>query len=322
MKVPGARALLSLAAWLALAASAQPVPTLARIGYLTPTPQTQREAVFREELAKLGWVEGRNLAIEYRNANERYDSLSALADELVRLRVDVIVAFVTQASVAAKGATKTIPVVMVGVGDPVGAKLVASLARPGGNVTGSSIASIDVIGKQLELLRELRPGIARVAVLSNPGNAVYQAQQLEQAKAVAAKLGMTLTIAEARRPEALEGAFRSIAQARAEAVLILGDPMFGLQAERIARLAIEHRLPSVGPFPNYADAGALLAYGANFDEMLRRAAVYVDRILKGARPADLPVERATRFELIVNRRTARALGITLPPSLVPDRIVE
>jgi putative ABC transport system substrate-binding protein len=161
-------------------------------------------------------------------------------------------------------------------------------------------------------------------VRANPGNRVFEAQQLAEANAVAAKLGVALTVAQATRPEALEAAFEAMTRARAEALLILGDPMFALNTERIARLSVAHRLPAVGPFPSYADGGALLAYGADFDEMFRRAAVYVDRILKGAKPADLPVERATRFELTVNLRTARALGITLPPALVAraDRRVE
>ena len=303
---------------------AQTTAKIARIGYLTPTQQTHREAVFREELARLGWVEGRNLAIEYRNANGAFDKLPALAAELARLRVDLIVSFVTQASLAAKGATRTIPIVVIGVADPLGSKLVASLARPGGNITGNSMASVDIIGKQLELLRELRPGVARVAVLANPGNTVYQAQQLNEAKAAAAKIGVALTVVEATRPEALEPAFRSMASARAEALLLLGDPMFALNTQRIARLAVEHRLPAVGPFPPYAEAGALVAYGADFDEMFRRAAIYVDRILKGAKPADLPVEQPTRYELVVNLSTAKTLGITVPPNLVSraDRVIQ
>ncbi|HVF62780.1 MAG TPA: ABC transporter substrate-binding protein [Casimicrobiaceae bacterium] len=311
------------AAWLALAAAAQAPQKTVRIGYLTAVAQPHREAVFREALAKHGWVERRNLAIEYRSAEGSFDKLPALADELVRLRVDVIVTFVTQASLAAKNATATIPIVVIGVSDPVKSKLVRSLARPDGNVTGNSITGLDVIGKQFELLRELKPGIARVALLSNPGNQVYHAQQLAEAKSVAARLGITVTIAEASQSEALDEAFRSIARAKPGALLIFGDPMFGQNTERIARNAIAHALPAVGPFPPYAEAGVLAAYGASFDDMFRQAAIYVDRILKGAKPADLPIEQATRYELIVNLKTAKALGITVPPSLVSraDRVI-
>jgi putative ABC transport system substrate-binding protein len=319
---------LALGALLALVAATPPayaqVPAkIARIGFLTPAPQVQRERIFREALANLGWVEGRNVAIEYRSANGSLDKLPRLAEELAGARVDVIVAFVTQASVAAKNATKTIPIVMVGVADPLGAKLVPSLARPGSNITGNSLASVELIGKQLELLRELRPGVSRVAVLSNPTNPVFNAQQIGEAKAVAARLGVTLTFVEARRPDAIEPAFRSMAAARAEGLLILADPMFGAQVDIIARHALEHRLPSVGPFDHYAEGGALVSYGADFDEAFRRAAVYVDRILKGANPAELPVELPTRYELVFNEKTARTLGVALPPALVSraDRVI-
>ena len=320
----GLAAVLIVGAALAQSALAPQGQKQARVGYLTPAPQVDREKLFRDELAKLGWVEGRNLTIEYRNANGSFERLPALCEELVHLRVDVIAAFVTQASLAAKEATRTVPIVMIGVADPLGAKLVPSLARPGGNVTGTSLASVDIIGKQLELLRELRPGITHVAVLWNPANPVFQALQLDEAKVAARNMGMTLAIVEAARPDAIEAAFRSMAAARAEALLILADPVFALHNERIAKLAIEQRLPAVGPFAPYADAGALVVYGADFDEMVRRSAVYVDRILKGAKPADLPVERPTRYELIFNLKTAKALGITVPPALVSraDRIVQ
>ncbi len=304
-------------------ADAQPATKLVRVGYLTPTTRVELEAAFRQELSRLGYVEGRNLVIEYRSANGQFDRLPALATELVRLNVDVIVANVTQASVAAKAATTTIPIVMTAVADPVGSGLVASLARPGGNVTGSSGANVEVVGKQLELLREIVPGLTRVAALWNPTNAVFAMQQLDEAKSAAARLSIELQVVEAPRPEALEGAFKTIAAGRPGALLVLGDPVLAIQAERIARLAIDHRLPAATGFANYADAGLLVAYGANFEEFYRRAAVYVDRIVKGAKPGDLPVERPTRFELVVNARTAQALGITLSPSLVTraDRVI-
>lgn len=289
-------------------------PRTARIGYLTPAAQAERETAFRDELAKLGWVEGRNLVIEYRNANG-FARLPALAEELARMRVDVIVSFVTEASLAAKAATRTTPIVMVAVADPLGSKLVDSLGRPGGNVTGTSLASVDVIGKQLELLREVRPGLERVAVLFNPANPVFNALQVDEAKAAAARLGLALAFVEAQRPEAIEPAFATIARARAQALLVLADPVFSLQAARLAQLSLEHRLPAMGAFAPYAEAGLLIAYGARFEDMVRRAAVYVDRILEGAKPADLPVERPTSFELVVNTTTAQALGIAIPPSV-------
>jgi putative tryptophan/tyrosine transport system substrate-binding protein len=323
------RALVQLAVLGAVALCASPVsgqgaPGTARIGMLTPTTNAAREDVFRRELARLGHVEGRNLVIEYRTANGDFDRLPALANELVRANVDLIVAVVTQAGVAAKSATKTIPIVIVGVGDPVGAGLVASFARPGGNVTGNSGAAVEVVGKQLELFREFMPNISRVTALHNPSNRVFQAQQLEQTKRAARGLGIELAVVEASRPDALDAAFRAVESSRAEGLLILADPMFGLHADRIARLALARRLPTVSGFETYADAGVLVAYGANFDEFYRRGAVYVDRILRGAKPADLPVERPNRFELVVNLRSAKALGITLPAALVAraDRVVQ
>lgn len=312
---------LSLAVTLA---HAQTPPKLARIGYLTPTANAQREGAFRDELAKLGWAEGRNLAIEYRSANGQFDRLPLLAQELVKLNPDVIVAAVTQASIAAKAATSSIPIVIVAVGDPVGAGLVTNLARPGGNVTGNSVASSDILGKQLELLREVKPNLASVVVLSNPSNRVFQQQQLDAAKAAAARLQVKLAVVEAARADAFEPAFAEIAKLRPDALLILGDPMFAQFASRIAQLALAARLPTATGFNNYADAGILITYGINFDDFHRRAAHYVDRLLKGAKPADLPIEQPTTFELIVNQKTAKALGITLPPALVSraDRVIQ
>ena len=273
------------------AARAQPPGKLVRIGYLAPIAHPEREAVFREALSKLGYVEGRNLTIEYRSADGNFQRLPRLAAELARLDVDVIVAVVTQAALAAKGATSTIPIVFIAVADPVGSALVTSLARPGANVTGNSVAAVDVVGKQLELLRELLPGVPRVAALWNPTNTVFAAQQLKEAKAAAARLGIELQVVEVERADALENAFQKIVGTRTGAVLVLGDPMFGTQAERIARLALDRRLPTVGNLGGTADAGIVIAYGASFEEMHRGAAVYVDRILKGAKPADLPIER-------------------------------
>lgn len=304
--------LLCVLAGVALAAHAQRV---ARIGYLTPAAYAPRDQAFREELASLGWVEGRNLAIEQRSAEGSLDRLPALAAELVRLDVDVIVAVVTQASIAAKAATATIPIVIVGVGDPVGAGLVKSLARPGGNVTGTSGASVDVIGKQLELLREVRPSIARVAVLRNPANPVFQRQLADEAKAAASRLGLDLVVIDAKLPD-IDDALHRIAATRPDGLLVLADPVLARHAARIGAFAVERKLPSVTSFETYTDAGLLLAYGANLEQFHRRAAFYVDRILRGAKPAALPIERPTRFELIVNLRTAKAIGIDVPKAVL------
>ena len=330
--MPDRRAAVARVAAAALAAivvlstnSAAQTPAKAvRLGFLAPVPHAQREAVFREELSRLGHVEGRNLTIEYRSADGNFERLPGLAADLVGAKVDVIVAVVTQAALAAKNATPTIPIVFVGVADPVGSALVASLARPGGNVTGNSIAATEVLGKQLELLRELLPGLRRVAALWNPTNTVFANQQLKEAKAAATRLGSEIQVVEVRRADALEKAFETIVADRHRAVLVLGDPMLGANADRIARLALKHKLPTAGNLGGSADSGILIVYGANFDEMYRRAAVYVDRILKGAKPADLPIERPTRFELIVNENTAKALGLTIPSSMASraDRVVQ
>jgi len=296
----------------------------ARIGYLTPSSQPAREEVFRRELSRLGYVEGPDFAIEYRSANGSFERLPDLAAELVALKVDVLVAVVTHAALAAKKATATIPIVMVGVSDPVGVGLVASIARPGGNVTGTSTLAADVVGKQLEVLKALLPKASRVAALWNPANPVFQQLQLGEAKAAAAKLRIQLQLFEARTPERLEPAFALMAKQRPDALSILGDPMFSAQGARIAELAARHRIPAVSGTSDYADAGGLITYGPNYPEAYRRSATYVDRILKGGRPADLPVEQPTKFELVINAKAAAALGITIPRSLAgrADRVVE
>jgi putative tryptophan/tyrosine transport system substrate-binding protein len=310
-------------ALIAMAAHAQQGARVARIGYLTPAAHAGRDQAFRDELASLGWVEGRNLVIERRSAEGELTRLPALAAELVRLNVDVIVAVVTQASVAAKAATPTIPIVIVGVGDPVGAGLVRSLARPDGNITGTSGAAVDVIGKQLEYLRNVRPGIKRVAALRNPANPVFQRQLADEARAAASKLGIELVFVDAKFPD-LDDAFRRIAAVRPHGLIVLADPVLARHADRIGSFALEHKLPAVTSFETYTDAGLLLAYGANLEQFHRRSAVYVDRILRGAQPSSLPIERPTRFELIVNLRTARAIGVDVPKSVADraDRTIE
>jgi putative tryptophan/tyrosine transport system substrate-binding protein len=283
-----------------------------------------REEAFRQRLQELGYVEGRNLAIEYRFAEGKFDRLPTLAQELVRLEVDVIVTVVTQASLAAKHATRTIPIVIVAVSDPLGTGLVASLARPGANVTGTSAMSADVVGKSLELLKEAVPAVSRVAVLWNPDNAIFQASMLRETQLAAGRLGIELRTYAARDPDEFEPAFAGLTSAQAGALLVLTDPKYGPHAARIADLAIKFRLPAMYGVREYAAAGGLMAYGTNFTALFRRAADYVDKILKGAKPADLPVEQPTKFELVINLKAAKALGLTFPPGLlaIADEVIE
>jgi len=268
---------------------AQSPGPLRRIGFLSGgyvATRAPREA-FVDELAKHGWVAGRNLAIEIRYAEGRYDRLPALADELVRANVELIAAGPAPAAVVAKRATSTIPIVMLTVGDPVGLGLVASLARPGGNVTGTSFdVSFDVFRKQLELLREAVPGVRPAVPV------------------------------EARGPDDFDAAFAQIAGARFGAVLMVTEAVFNAHVAQLVSLAERHRLPTIYGVRSYVEAGGLLAYGASLENGFRRSAVFVDRILRGAKPADLPVEQPSQYELAVNLKTARALGLTLPPTLL------
>jgi len=298
-----------------LLSGAQRPTKVPRLGYLTATSQPARDEAFRRELRRLGYAEPQSIIIEYRSANGRLERLPDLAAELVGLKMDVIVAGATPAALAAKKATDTIPIVMAGVSDPVGSGLIASLGRPGGNVSGTSSLAAAVVGKQLELLHEVRPTVSQVAVLWNPANRVFQTQQLAEAKA-AAKLKVRLQIVEARTPDELDRALTTIAEQRTQALLVLVDSMFSPLAARIAEAAVKQRFPAVSGAKEYADAGMLLTYGPNFSDAYGRAATYVDKILKGARAADLPVEQATQFELVINARTARALGVTIPQSVV------
>ncbi len=307
-----------------LLSDAQRPGKIPRIGYLTPNSQPAREEQFRGALRELGYAEGRSLAIEYRSAEGRFERLPALAAELVALEVDVIVAVVTQAALAAQAATRTIPIVMVGVADPIGTGLVASLARPGGNVTGTSAVAADVVGKQLELLGQVLPRVSRIAALWNPTNLTFGQRQLAEAKAAATKLRMQLQVVEARSPADLERAFTVIAKPRPDALIVLADPLFHPHIARIAGLALSHHLPAVSGAREYAESGVLVTYGPTYPEAYRGAATYVDRILKGARPAELPVEQTTKFELVVNARTARTLGVAIPPSVVAraDHVIQ
>jgi putative tryptophan/tyrosine transport system substrate-binding protein len=297
-----------------------------RIGILGATRAEDLPSLegLRRGLHERGYVEGQNLAVEYRWAEGRFERLPQLAAELVTLKPAVIVALVTQASLAAREATSSIPIVMVAVGDPIGSGLVTSLGRPGGNVTGNSSASVEVAGKSVEILKEIAGDRRRVAILWNPANSVFQSQMLKEAEAASRRLGLQAHVVAARNTSEIDTAFQAMSRARAEAVAILSDPIFVRERQRIAALAAKGRLPSIGGIREYADAGGLVGYGPNFYELYRGAAAYVERILKGAKPAELPVEQPTRFELTVNLKTAKALGITIPPSLLlrADQLIE
>ncbi len=311
-----------------LAARAQQPGRVPRIGYLSPLNRNAsaviRDDAFQQGLRELGYVEGANIVIEYRFADGRFDRLPALAAELVQIKVDVIVALLTQASVAARDATKTIPIVIAGVSDPVGAGLIPNLARPGGNVTGTSSQTSEVVGKSLEFLKEAIPGVARAAALWNPANAVFQAQMLKEAGVAAATLKLQLRTFGARDADELDAAFAAIAQERADALLVLADPFLASHQARIIDFALKQRLPAIYGIKTYAAAGGLMTYGPSMESQFRRAASYVDRILKGAKPADLPVEQPTLFELVINLKTAKALGITIPTTLLgrADQVIE
>jgi putative ABC transport system substrate-binding protein len=295
-----------------LDADAQTTPRFVRVAFLSASSAANdpMRPAFIEGLREHGYTEGQNLVLESRYVEGRFERLPALATELVRLKCDVIVAVVTQASLAARDATATIPIVMIGVADPVGAGLVASLARPGGNVTGTSGAFTQIVGKQIELLRETFPDVPRISVLWNPGNPVYQALQLREAQIAARTLRVDLHLLEARSLADLERVFASIPPRRP--LLVQGDPLFNAHRRRIAELAVARRVPIATGVSDYADAGVLLAYGPSFVDLARRSATYVDKILKGARPAELPVEEPTSFDLVINLKTARAIGVTIP----------
>jgi len=310
-----------------LAADAQQAGKVPRIGFLqtgSPSDTLPRLDAFRQGLRELGWVEGQNIVIDYRFAEGRFDRLPDLAAELVRLKVDIIVAVPTPAVTAAKKATETIPIVMIGVGDPVGTGLIASLARPGGNVTGLSFSvGVETFGKELELLKETVPRVRRVAILSNPANPV-QPLQIREVNVAARSLGVQLQLLEARGPNEFDGAFAAMAKERVGALLIVADSMFFLHRTRLADLAARSRLPAAYGYGESVEAGGLMSYGPNVRDLYRRSATFVDKILKGAKPADLPVEQPTRFELVINLKTAKALGLTIPQSILlrADEVIQ
>ena len=315
-------------AWPLAARAQQTASTVRRIGLLLPG-NTRTTAVrgqleaFRKGLKEYGWVEGQNIIVEYSFAEGREDALPAIAAELARLRLDVIVAESTVAIQAAKTVTQTVPIVMATSADPVGTGLVANLNRPGGNITGLSLQTAELSGKRLQLLTEIVPGLARVTVLSNPLNASI-APTVEQTKAAAQALGIETHVVEVQAPDKFESAFAAVTAAHAGALMVLPDPLLYGQHPRIVTFTAASHLPALFPEREVAEAGGLIAYGPSIPASFQRAAAYVDKILRGAKPADLPVEQPTTFELVVNLQTARAIGVTIPTSILlrADEVIE
>jgi ABC-type uncharacterized transport system substrate-binding protein len=322
--------LLAAAAWPAFAwvgaARAQAPGKVPRIGLLSSFSSSDAALsyqAFRQGLRDLGWVNGKNISIEYRYAEGKNDRLVDLAADLVRLEVDVIVASIPPDAVAAQNATTAIPIVVASAGDPVSIGLVESLARPGGNITGLSEMVVELAGKRLELLKEVVPKLSRVAVLWNAQGPVF-ASSWKEIRLAARQLGVRLQSLEVRSLNDFDKAFEDATRARAGALFVLPAPVTVTNLKRIAGLAAKSRLPSIFHRSEFADAGGLVTYGADRADLFRRAATFVDKILKGAKPADLPVDRATKFELVVNLKTAKAIGITIPQSVLfrADRAIE
>jgi putative tryptophan/tyrosine transport system substrate-binding protein len=296
------------------------------IGLLAPFTRADTELwhrAFRQGLHDLGWVEGGNIRFEYRYADGQVDRLPELVAELINLKVDVIVTAVTPDALAAAKATKTIPIVMAATGDPVTTGLIASLARPGGNVTGLTQIQTDLSAKRLQLLKEIAPGISRIAALWNPQDAISSLAR-QEIESAARHLAVELHSLEVRSSDELTTAFASAADAHDDALMVLPSPIFVVNEQRIADFAAKHRLPSMFHLREFVQAGGLLAYGPDRADLFRRAASYVDKILKGANPADLPVKQPTKFQLVINLTTAKALGLTVPRYLLAeaDEIIE
>ena len=311
-------------AWPVAAAAQQPtkLPTVGFLGSGTPSTSSQWVAAFVQRLRDLGWIEGRTVAIEYRWAEGRSERFAQFAAEFVRLKVDVILTHNTPPVLAAKQATSIIPIVFATAADPVGTGVVASLARPGGNVTGLSSQTTDVAGKRIELLREVVPGLRRFAILANPDN-TYVALEVREAQAAARKLDLEVALFEIRRAEDIALAFEGL-KGRADALYPLADPLLFTHRLRINTLALGVRLPTMYTLREFVEASGLISYGPNWSDLWRRAADYVDKILRGAKPTDLPVEQPTRFDLIINLTTAKALGLEIPPTVLAraDEVIE
>ena len=311
------------AAW-PLTARAQQPGKLPTIGFLAANPSidSQRVAAFVQRLRELGWIDGRNLAIEYRWAEGRNERYVESAAEFVRLKVDVIVTVATPPTLAAKEATAVIPIVFAAASDPVGTGIVASLARPGGNVTGLANQISDTGGKKLELLREAVPGLRRLAIMANVGNPA-SVLDMGEAQASARALGLEVMPSEIRRAEDISPAFEAL-KGRADALYVCVDPLVNTNRTRINILAVGTRLPTMHGLREYVEAGGLMSYGPNLPDLLRRAAEFVDKILRGGKPADIPVEQPTKFDLVINLTTAKALGLEIPPTLLAraDEVIE
>jgi putative ABC transport system substrate-binding protein len=308
-----------------LAAEGQQAEKVYRVGILSAGPQTLREtdAVFSQALRELGWIEGKNVVFETRYADDRLDRLPELAAELIRLKVDLIVTIGTLAPLAAKRATATIPIVMSSAGDPLGSGLVASLARPDGNVTGLSMMVPEMGGKRLQLLKQVLPGVSRVAILWNAANP-YPALVFGQTEGAARGLRIQLQSLEVRSPGDFHRALEAAARQRAGALLTVEDPLTVGQRTQIVDFTAKNRLPAMHGLRDFVEIGGLMSYGVSLADLRRRAAGYVDKILKGAKPGDLPIEQPTKFELVINLKTAKALGLRIPPPLLQrlDQVIE
>jgi putative ABC transport system substrate-binding protein len=313
----------SAAAW-PVAAHAQPkIPRVGFMGNSTAALEANLVGSFRDGLRELGYEEGRNIVIEYRWADGKYERFPTLIAELIAAKVNVIVTAGTPAALAVKKATTTVPLVMVAVGDPVGTGLVPSLARPGGNLTGLSSIAPDLEGKRLDILREVVPTLSHVAMFFNSLNPFHVAS-MRQAHAAAQAMGIKLQEHDIRKSEDLDGAFGAIRKERPDALLILADRVFLHNRQRMMDFTEEQRLPNVNAYKELVEAGGLMSYGPSYEDMHKRAAIYVDKIIKGAKPADLPIEQPSKFTFVVNLKAAKALGVTIPPSLLTlaDEVIE
>jgi putative ABC transport system substrate-binding protein len=313
------------AAALPLAVHAQQVGKLPTIGFLgssTHSAMSEWVAAFVQRLRERGWIEGRTVAVEYRWAEGRAERAAEIAAEFVRLKVDVIVTYATPPTLAAKQATSAIPIVFAAAGDPLGAGLVASLARPGGNVTGLSLQSTDLVGKRLELLREVVPGLHRLAVVANVANP-FAVLEMAELQAAVHTLGLELDTLEIRGAQDVAPAFEAL-KGPAEALYVVTDPLVITNRARIGTFAMGGRLPTIYSSREYVEAGGLMSYGPNFPDLFRRAADYVDKILRGTKPADIPVEQPTKFDLVINVTTAKVLGLKVPDTLLvaADEVIE
>ncbi|MGC2825588.1 MAG: ABC transporter substrate-binding protein [Pseudolabrys sp.] len=317
-------AFLAVVAALPLEASAQSkIPRIGFMGNSTAALEANLLDAFREGLRELGYEEGRNIVIEYRWADGKYEQFPMLVAELIAAKVDAIVTAGTPAALAVKRATTTVPLVMVAVGDPIGTGLVPSLARPGGNLTGLSSIAPDLEGKRLQLLREVVPALSHVAMFINSLNP-FHVSSMRQARDAAQTMGIKLQLHDIRKSEDLDDAFAAIRKERPDALLILADRVFLHNRQRIVDFTIEQRLPNVNAYKELVEVGGLMSYGPSYEDMHKRAAIYVDKILKGAKPADLPIEQPSKFTFIVNLKAAKALGITVPSQLLGlvDQLIE